>query len=139
MFSALADPGTVIPLSFVAAMPGFPDVSGWGIANWGDPESPFKTLSAIDGKGPSFVMVELGVFWPTAEIELDETTIELLGIESPEDVALFAILTLGDSLETTTANLLGPIVVNVNNQHAVQMIRTNTHHSTREPLIPQAS
>lgn len=139
MFSALADPGAVIPLDFVAAMPGFPDVTGWVVAQWGEADSPFKTLSAADGQGPSFVMVELGVFWPTAEIEIDEATIEQLGIEAVEDVALFAILTLGETLEATTANLLGPIVVNVNNQRAIQMVRTNTHHSTREPLLAHAA
>lgn len=123
-------------LTFVAPMPGFPEATGWTLASWGGEESPFKTLEASGLQAPSFVVVEMGAFWPNVDVILDDTTVEVLAIEKAEDVALYVILTLGESLETTTGNLLGPVVVNMTNGRACQMIRTNTHHSTRERLVP---
>lgn len=135
MFAALAAADAVIPLDLVAPMPGFAEAAGWQLSNWGEVDSPFKLLSAEGDQAPAFVVVEPGLFYPDLQIVLDETTVELLAIEAPEDVALLVILTLGEDLATTTANLLGPIVVNVKNNKAVQMIRTNTEDTTRELLF----
>lgn len=135
MFTALAAPDAVIPLSLVAPMPGFAEATGWRLSHWGEADSPFKLLAAEGDDAPAFVVVEPGVFYPELEIVLDETTITQLSIEAPEDVALLVILTLGEDLASTTANLLGPIVVNVKTNQAVQMIRTNTEDTTREALF----
>lgn len=135
MFAALAAADAVIPLDLVAPMPGFAQATGWQLSNWGEVDSPFKLLSAEGEDAPAFVVVEPGLFYPDLQIELDETTVDQLGIETVEDVALLVILTLGEDLASTTANLLGPIVVNVKNSRAVQMVRTNTEDTTRERLF----
>lgn len=136
MFATLTAASAVIPLDLVAPMPGFAEATGWQLSNWGEVDSPFKLLAAEGEQAPAFVVVEPGLFFPDLQIVLDDTTIEQLAIASPEDVALLVILTLGDDLASTTANLLGPIVVNVKNNRAVQMIRTNTDDTTRELLFP---
>lgn len=135
MFAAPTAPDVVVPLDLVAPMPGFPEATGWHVGQWGEVDSPFKLLSAEGEQAPAFVIVELGVFFPNTEVVLDDTTVDQLDITDPSDVALFVILTLGQDLASTTANLLGPIVVNVHNAKAVQMIRTNTEDTTQEPLF----
>lgn len=135
MFTALAAADAVIPLDLVVPMPGFAEAKGWQLSNWGEVDSPFKLLSAEGDEAPAFVVVEPGLFYPDLQIELDETTVDQLNIETTDDVALLVILTLGEDLASTTANLLGPIVVNVKNNRAVQMIRTNTEDTTRELLF----
>lgn len=51
-------------------------------------------------------------FFKDYGFDLDETTVELLEIESAEDVEVMAILTIEEPFEKSTANLMAPIVVN---------------------------
>ena len=122
-------------LDFVAAVPGFPQARAWELQPWGgDETSPFRVMSSLDVEGLEFVVAPPFLFFPDYEAEIDDATVDSLGIESPEDVMVYVVLTVGDSLETTTANLLGPIVINTTNNHAAQAILHQPGLSARVPL-----
>ena len=58
-------------------------------------------------------------------------------IKSAEDVSAFVILTVHDPFETSTANFQAPIIVNVKNNHAKQVILNNENYKTKHPLFGQ--
>jgi len=60
-----------------------------------------------------------------------------LGIEDPDDAGILAIVTLPARLEEMTANLLGPIVVNVRTRRAKQVVLDDPRYHTRHRLLPQ--
>lgn len=121
-------------LTFVKPIPGLPDYKEWSLAPVGE-DSPFMVLTSLDSDVVSFIIVEPGYFFTDLIVDVDDQTQDLLQLNEASDAVLYVILTLGETLETTTANLLGPIVVNVHNGNCVQMIRTQTDDSTKEPLV----
>lgn len=126
-------------IEFVTAVPGFPEARSWALRPWGDDDdSPFRVLSSLDVEGLEFVVVPPYLFFPEYAPELDDATVDALGITAVEDVLVYVVLTLGDTIEQTTANLLGPVVVNAATNRAAQAILHQPGLSTKTPLVPAA-
>ncbi|WP_370327177.1 flagellar assembly protein FliW [Euzebya sp.] len=122
-------------LEFVTAVPGFPEARAWTLETWGDDaNSPFKVLTADDVADLAFVVVDPFGFFPDYEPTLDTATVDALGLGSADDADVYVVLTVGETLQDTTANLLGPVVVNRTNGRAVQAILHQPGLSTRAPL-----
>lgn len=94
----------------------------------------FKVLTASNEE-ISFLVVSPFDFFKEYEINLDKETVKELEIENPSDVLMVNIVTLGDSLEGSTANLKAPIVINVKNNLGKQFIMQNDTYGTKHPLI----
>jgi flagellar assembly factor FliW len=63
-----------------------------------------------------------GLLWPNYKVEIDESTLELLEIESPEDAAALVVITLKETLALSTANLFAPIVLNTKKYIGAQIL-----------------
>ena len=61
-------------------------------------------------------------------------TVADLGIIDVDDVLVLSIVTVGNTPESCTANLLGPVVVNLRTMVATQAVVRGDHWSAREPL-----
>ncbi len=94
----------------------------------------FKVLLS-DNEEISFLVISPFDFFGKYEINLDKETVRELEIENPSDVLMLNIVTLGDSIETSTANLKAPIIINVKNNLGKQFIMQNDTYSTKHPLI----
>jgi flagellar assembly factor FliW len=126
-------------LHFADGLPGFPDVRRFVLISLGD--GPFSVLRNIDGgpeppSGPEFVVTHPGLFFPDYEPEIDDDTAERLGLKSADDALLLVIVTVADPVAASTANLLGPIVVNRHTRAAAQAVLGTSRYATREALVP---
>ena len=54
---------------------------------------------------------------------------------SADDALLLVIVTVAKPIEASTANLLGPIVVNRHTRTAAQAVLSNSGYATREALV----
>jgi flagellar assembly factor FliW len=123
-------------IEFVTAVPGFPEARQWALEPWGDQQdSPFRVMTCLDVEGLEFVVVPPFLFFPDYEPELDDAVVDALGVESAEDVAVYVVLTVGESVEETTANLLGPVVINLRDGRAAQAVLHQPGLSTKVPLV----
>jgi flagellar assembly factor FliW len=133
--------GTEVPeLHFAGGLPGFPDVRRFVLVRLGDESSPFSVLRSLDdGRDDrpalEFVVTHPGLFFPDYEPELDDDTADRLELESADDALLLVIVTVADPVSASTANLLGPIVVNRHTRAAAQAVLGNSGYATREPLV----
>jgi len=59
--------------------------------------------------------------------------LEQIGLENPDDAQVFVIVNKVDEL--LTGNLQGPLVVNVANREARQLVLSDKRFSTRHPLM----
>jgi flagellar assembly factor FliW len=125
-------------LRFPTALPGFPGAERFSLEPWGGEDSPFALLRCLDEPAIEFVVTHPHVFFPDYAPEVDDATVERLGIASADDVMLLVILTLGDAPQDATANLLGPIVVNRHSGEAVQAVLAASDLPLRAPLVPAA-
>lgn len=135
MAATVTETATAV-VEFVTAVPGFPDARTWAVEVWGDdPASPFSLMRNVEVEGLEFVVVSPFVFFPDYEPDLDNATVDALALDGPEDAMVLVVLTIGESIEETTANLLGPIVINTKTNAASQAILHAPGLSTKTPLV----
>jgi flagellar assembly factor FliW len=136
MIEAQEDARTkTVEITFPAGLPGFPQLHVFQLAPWGAaPDTPFSLMSSTEDPDVGFVVVEPWVFYTDYEFELDQTTSERLALEEPGDSIVLCVVTLGETPEATTVNLLGPIVVNRHTHEACQAVLDPSLFNVRAPL-----
>ena len=83
-----------------------------------------------------FVVTHPGLFFPDYAPEIDDDTADRLELKSADDALLLVIVTVTDPVAASTANLLGPIVVNRHTRAAAQAVLGASGYNTREALVP---
>lgn len=130
---------TPVPeLYFSEGLPGFPDSRRFALVQWGD-DGPFSVMVDLDDDDVQFLVVPPGVFYGDYDVELDDWVVAKLGLVEPDDALVLVIVTLNGDVKTATANLLGPIVVNITTRQAVQAVLSDRRYGTRVPLLLSSS
>ena len=75
-------------------------------------QPPFFWLQSLEVEDIAFILIEPTVFRPDYELRISEGDMEEIGVESREDVIVFAIVTVPDDNRRMTANLQGPVLIN---------------------------
>ena len=121
-------------LTFVAPIAGFPDATAFALVEL-DPSSVLLALRSTEEPQLRFLVVPPAPFFPDYAPVLDDTWVARLGLTGVEDVLLFVVVTPGDSLAASTANLLAPVVVNVRTGAAAQVVLADSALPLRAPLL----
>lgn len=116
---------------------GFPDATqflrvpiveadGWlWLQSTTDPELAFLAISAF-------------MFFPDYDLDLPDGDAEAIGLDDSADAEVLALVTVrrtGDeAVDSITANLLGPIVVNNRTLRGRQVVLSDSQYSTRETV-----
>jgi flagellar assembly factor FliW len=74
-------------------------------------------------------------FYPGFTPEVSDDVAKALGLTSAEEALVLLIVNAGDTLESTTVNLRGPLVINTTNRLAVQVVLEDPDLSVEAPLI----
>ena len=74
-------------------------------------------------------------FFPDYAPEVGDDVVADLAIRSVDDVIVLLVLNAGESLSTTTANLVAPVVVNPTTLRARQVILDDPSLSLAAPLV----
>jgi len=129
------DPATVI--HFETGLAGFPECSDFIVMDH-DRSTPLKWLQCIDTPGLSFVIIEPEQILASYTVDVPEPVMKKIGWNgdvNPSDVAVFVILNCDG--ENLTANLRAPVVVNVKERRAIQLILDDPNIPLRHPISPQ--
>nr|WP_312214309.1 flagellar assembly protein FliW [Clostridioides sp.] len=94
----------------------------------------FKEVNSLEDENIGFLAISPFDMDENYEIKLSDNDIKELEIENPEDVLLLNIITLGDSLATSTVNLRAPIVLNIKNKLAFQIVIQNDKYDIKAPF-----
>jgi flagellar assembly factor FliW len=127
-------PLDVPEVMFAAGLPGFPGPRRFALVQWGDDGGPYSVMVDLDRPVVRFLVVPPQVFFPDYVVDLDDVVAAALHLDDPDDCLLLVIVALGDRAEDATANLLGPIVINVRTLEGQQAVLADSGHSTRVPL-----
>jgi flagellar assembly factor FliW len=125
-----------LEFSLPAGLIGFADVDRVELI-YNPEELPFMWLRAVDNHALNFIVVEPQGLVPGYAIEMSDDDAAMLGVEHVADTLLFNIVNFrADAPETTTVNLIGPIVVNRHTRIARQIVISNfSDFSARHPLL----
>lgn len=100
-----------------------------------DPDSPLVILQSTEEQNISFVLAFPYAFKPDYAFDLSADDIEQLLIENKEDVLTYSIVTLQESMQDSTINLLAPIVINRSKKKGKQVIlNDNNAYVLKYPL-----
>ncbi|HET7388203.1 MAG TPA: flagellar assembly protein FliW [Nocardioidaceae bacterium] len=129
-----ADPDVPV-LEMVRPMIGFPDHRRFALTRL-DEAGALCALQSLDEPGLSFVVVPPDAFFEDYRPEVDDAVGADLGIESTGDLLTLVVLTLGESLAETTANLLAPVLVNHRTRRGGQVLLDDPDLPIRAPVAP---
>ena len=121
-------------LNFEKGIPGFVDEKQFALLPLSDDET-FFVLQSVATPGLAFILSSPFQFFRTYDFQLDEPAVEELGLEKEKDVAVYSILTVQDPFEKTTANLQAPIIINLKNRKAKQVILHEEQYQTKHPIF----
>lgn len=121
---------TVITLQ--RELPGFPGLTELELRKV-DEYGIFVWLASCADETVSFMGVNPFVYFPDYEVEVDDEIVTDLVRSVDDELVAYCLVTLNPDHRTATANLLAPIVVNITQGRAVQII-LETDHQLRAPL-----
>lgn len=94
-----------------------------------------KEFNSIEEDCIGFIVISPFEIIDEYEIILNQDMIEKLKVESPNDIIIFNILTLGPTLKESTVNMKAPIIINIKNNYGMQIILQEEKYSIRHPLL----
>ncbi len=123
-------------LNFVQPIFGYEEFSKYTIVEHNGNDV-FQWLQCVECPELAFPISMPGYFNIQNYIfEIDDETAEKLGIKSAEDVLIYNIVTIPvNNPKAATMNLLGPVVINKNNNNAIQYVVLNSNFSSHYPLF----
>ena len=131
-----------LELTFPAGLPGLKDVQTLQLEPLGTSSNVFGRLVAVApvllGGHPltnlSLVVAAPGLLWPDYAVEVDDETVELLELRDASEAAALVVVSVAERFEDCTANLFAPIVLNVANGRAAQVVPTRPEPEVGWPL-----
>lgn len=91
----------------------------------------FHVLQSIQTPALAFIVTNPYTITTNYSFDLEEATVHSLQIKEEKEVAVFAIVSLKESIAESTINLKAPIILNTNNNKAKQVILNNDDYSIR--------
>lgn len=126
---------TVPVFSFEKGIYGFEDINEFKITSVsGSKDNPLHIMTSVKVEGIRFILVPPIFADSSYEMEIEEEDIKSLGIEEPEDVMVFSIVSVGKDKKAMTANLKSPIVLSVRTMKGKQIILEKSNYSIKHPL-----
>lgn len=111
---------------------GFPEQKQYALVQTGE-GSGFYWLQSVDTEDLAFVVCDPRLFVADYQVPVKVEELQTIGLQNPEDGQVFIIVNKVNDL--LTGNLQGPLVVNVQNHQARQLVLSDKRYSTRHPLM----
>ena len=100
-------------------------------------QQPFYWLQSIQRVEVAFVLIDPQFFRPDYSPDVDPAELAEIGINGPEDVLVFSIVTIPPSAQRMTANLQGPLILNRRTRVGRQSISANPLWGVRHVILEE--
>jgi len=97
--------------------------------------SPFLWYQAVEEPNLAFVIVDPFTFFPDYEVMLTREDLDALGAVELGDLAVFTVVVIPENPEDMTANLRGPVLINVKNRIARQVVLNDERYSPHQRIL----
>ncbi len=124
-------------LSMPEGLPGFPGFERFVLIE--DPKTaPFCWLQSLEDPSLALAMMDPFLFKPDYKMDL-EGFIASKGWEGVDtkDLLVYVVINIskGEKGNTITANLIGPIIINLKNNETIQVVLSNTSYSHQHIVL----
>lgn len=132
------EPDSVV--EFPNGLPGFDELRRFVALQFED-SRPLVFLQSLEGPGLCFITLPVLAVDPHYQLRVSNEDRELVGLavgrplHIGEDVLCLAVVSIRE--DGPTANLLGPLVVNLRNRKAVQAVASESGYSHQHRLVAE--
>ncbi|KGG79982.1 flagellar assembly protein FliW [Caloranaerobacter azorensis H53214] len=124
-------------ITFPDGLLAFEEQKRFVIINNPDEEIPFKWLQSIDNPDLAFVIINPFLFKKDYEFDIPQSVVDRLDIEREKDVLVYSIVVVPEDITKMTANLAGPIIINLKNRLAKQIILDDKRYTTKHLILEE--
>jgi flagellar assembly factor FliW len=121
-------------LTFEKGLPGFNDCFKFTIISSED-TAPFLWLQSLDEPDVALAVVNPFRLFPEYSPAVNEADLERIGNPSDEDILALTVAVIPVKYENMTTNLISPILINLKNNQAHQIIMENSNYQVKEPIF----
>lgn len=126
-------------IRFQQGIPGFEEEKEFVVVLNEDQDNPFHFLQSVTNPELSFVIINPFEMFSDYDLLVPEIAIDILKIEKEEDVIIYTIVVIPEEMEKMTTNLVGPIIINVEQRLGKQVILDDERYSTKHFIFNQDS
>jgi flagellar assembly factor FliW len=119
-------------ITFPAGLLGFSSFKRYTLLQ-PDDEGVFFWLQSVDAPDLAFVVTDPSLWVREYEATIRREQMEELGMSKLDDAQVFVIVNKYD--RSLTANLQGPLVVNISNREAMQLVLADKRWTTRHEIV----
>ncbi len=119
-------------INFPVGLLGFAAYTSYALLQPHD-DGAFFWLQSVEAPELAFVVTEPGLWVPEYEVPIRREQMDGLALERPDDAQVFVIVNKYG--RTLTANLQGPLVINVGNRRGMQLVLAERRWTTRHEIV----
>lgn len=121
-------------IHFDEGLPGFEEKRNFVLLNNYDTEDPvpFMWLQSTEDENLAFVVTIPFFMRPDYEFAIPSEVCEAIDLKTADQVGVYTICKIGGFVDAMSFNLRSPIIVNVENKKAVQLVLPDTRYTARE-------
>ena len=121
-------------ISFERGIPGFEENKRFVLLD-SDDIKPFYWLVNIEDPDLAFVLVDPQNFLSDYQPKIYESDMVELKSDPNDTLMIFAMITLSSDPVKSTANLLGPLLINITKKLGKQIVVVDEQYSTKCPIL----
>jgi flagellar assembly factor FliW len=120
-------------LIFEKGLPGLEENKRFALLSNED-SRPVSWLQSLDHKEISLPVMDPFLVCPDYSFDISQSDVEALGIDDIKDVYVLSILVIPSNINAMTINLSAPVIINVRNSKASQIILDDRKYRVRVPV-----
>lgn len=120
-------------ITFKDGIPGFEDLKKFILIE--QPDGVFHYLQSIEDGDICFIITDPHYFKNDYAPTINESYFQKLGGGDNESFSIYSIVTFKDTVENSTINLAGPLLIHVENRQGVQVIIEDKGYTTKHMLV----
>ena len=118
---------------FPKGLPGFEEEEEFVILPIGENQE-FQVMQSTKEAGVAFVVANPYKIVEDYDFKIDEPTVDLLEIKSPEELMVLGIVFIKEPFEESTINLQAPLLFQTKNRKAKQMVLNDKRYLIKHPV-----
>ncbi len=96
---------------------------------------PLTWMQSIDEQDLAFLVIDPFLICDDYELDIDDSRLASIGVKTPADVYVIAIVTVPSDGGPVTANLQGPLIINKKNRKCMQSILSDSRWTTKYDIL----
>lgn len=130
---AQIDPKSI--LNFKSGLLGFESLKRYAVIAC-DATEPIQWLQAIDDPDVSLPIINPFIIVPDYCVDVDGSELMSIGLPSEEDILMINVMVVPEDIRNTTINLCAPILINIKNNEARQIVmESDRENAIRYPAF----